>query len=223
MLAHLGTRTLAGAVVVAGVVSLTFLLMRLAPGDPVARLLGPTATPAQLAIQRRVLGLDRPLAAQYAIWLGRFVRGDWGRSIATGRPVRALLGDAVPATLALVGTALGLTYLGGDRVVSHYGGGMSTAKAALQIDAKQLASNLGPKKIRVNLISAGPYASRAARAIGCMFTLAKQNSRIKRLYVYQFNGAPKGFSFDAGIVNVDGTARPSWTVVKQRKARACRK
>jgi enoyl-[acyl-carrier protein] reductase I len=62
--------------------------------------------------------------------------------------------------------ALGLTYLGGDRVVPHYGGGMSTAKAALQIDAKQLASNLGPKNIRVNLISAGPYASRAARAIG---------------------------------------------------------
>jgi enoyl-[acyl-carrier protein] reductase I len=62
--------------------------------------------------------------------------------------------------------ALGLTYLGGDRVVDHYGGGMSTAKAALQIDAKQLAQNLGPKNIRVNLISAGPYASRAARAIG---------------------------------------------------------
>ena len=63
-------------------------------------------------------------------------------------------------------SAVGLTYIGGDRVVPHYGGGMSTAKAALQIDAKQLASNVGPKKIRVNLISAGPYASRAARAIG---------------------------------------------------------
>lgn len=62
--------------------------------------------------------------------------------------------------------ALGLTYIGGERVVPHYGGGMSTAKAALQIDAKQLASNLGPKGIRVNLISAGPYASRAARNIG---------------------------------------------------------
>jgi enoyl-[acyl-carrier protein] reductase I len=62
--------------------------------------------------------------------------------------------------------AVGLTYIGGDRVVPHYGGGMSAAKAALQMDAKQLASNLGPKKIRVNLISAGPYASRAARAIG---------------------------------------------------------
>jgi enoyl-[acyl-carrier protein] reductase I len=61
---------------------------------------------------------------------------------------------------------LGLTYLGGERVVPHYGGGMSTAKAALEIDAKQLAHNLGAKKVRVNLISAGPYASRAARNIG---------------------------------------------------------
>jgi enoyl-[acyl-carrier protein] reductase I len=62
-------------------------------------------------------------------------------------------------------SAVGLTYLGGERVVEHYGGGMSSAKAALQIDCKQLAANLGPKNIRVNLISAGPYASRAARAI----------------------------------------------------------
>jgi enoyl-[acyl-carrier protein] reductase I len=63
-------------------------------------------------------------------------------------------------------SVVGLSYLGGERVVPHYGGGMSTAKAALQIDAKQLASNVGGKNIRVNIISAGPYASRAARAIG---------------------------------------------------------
>jgi enoyl-[acyl-carrier protein] reductase I len=62
-------------------------------------------------------------------------------------------------------SAVALTYLGGERVVPYYGGGMSTAKAALQIDARQLAANLGPKNIRVNLISAGPYASRAARSI----------------------------------------------------------
>jgi enoyl-[acyl-carrier protein] reductase I len=62
--------------------------------------------------------------------------------------------------------AVALSYLGGERVVPHYGGGMSTAKSALQIDAKQLASNLGPKGIRVNIVSAGPYASRAASAIG---------------------------------------------------------
>jgi len=63
-------------------------------------------------------------------------------------------------------SAVGLTYLGGSRVVPYYGGGMSTAKAALQIDAAQLAHNLGTKNIRVNLISAGPYASRAAKGIG---------------------------------------------------------
>jgi len=62
-------------------------------------------------------------------------------------------------------SAVALTYLGGDRVVPYYGGGMSTAKAALQIDTKQLAHNLGSKNIRVNCISAGPYASRAARSI----------------------------------------------------------
>jgi enoyl-[acyl-carrier protein] reductase I len=62
-------------------------------------------------------------------------------------------------------SAVALTYLGGERVVPYYGGGMSTAKAALQIDARQLAHNLGAKNIRVNLVSAGPYASRAARSI----------------------------------------------------------
>ncbi len=60
---------------------------------------------------------------------------------------------------------VGLTYLGGERVVPHYGGGMSTAKAALQIDAKQLSHNVGRQNIRVNLISAGPYASLAATGI----------------------------------------------------------
>lgn len=79
--------------------------------------------------------------------------------------------------------ALGLTYIGGERVVSHYGGGMSTAKAALQIDARQLAHQLGPQNIRVNLISAGPYASRAARAIGDiqqMIDHAARNSPLRR-------------------------------------------
>src|SRR5262249_26646481 len=80
-------------------------------------------------------------------------------------------------------SVVSLTYLGGDRVVPHYGGGMSTAKAALQIDAKQLAHNLGPKNIRVNTISAGPYASRAAKAIGDiqhMIDYAAQRSPLPR-------------------------------------------
>lgn len=63
------------------------------------------------------------------------------------------------------GSVVGLTYVAGERVVPHYGGGMGTCKAALQMDAKQLAWFVGDRNVRVNLISAGPYASRAARAI----------------------------------------------------------
>src|SRR5207247_2222150 len=81
----LARRAATALAVVAGVVTLTFFLLRLAPGDPVELLLGPTATPAQLAAQRHALALDRPLVVQYAAWLGRFARGEWGARIATGR------------------------------------------------------------------------------------------------------------------------------------------
>src|SRR5438309_9525145 len=97
MILPLARRALAGAAVVAGVVALTFVLLRLAPGDPVEQLVGPAATPEHTALQRHALGLDRPLPAQLAASVGRFPRGDWGRSIATGRRVRALLGAPVPA------------------------------------------------------------------------------------------------------------------------------
>ena len=66
-------------------------------------------------------------------------------------------------------SVVGLTYIAGERVVPHYGGGMGTCKAALQMDAKQLAWFVGDRNIRVNLISAGPYGSRAARAINKEF------------------------------------------------------
>ena len=111
MLLPLARRALAGAAVVAGVIALTFVLLRAAPGDPVEQLVGPAATPEQVTLQRHALGLDRPLPEQFAGWLGRFARGDWGRSIVTGRPVRAELGDAVPATLELAGLSLVLSYL----------------------------------------------------------------------------------------------------------------
>jgi peptide/nickel transport system permease protein len=103
-------RAAAGVAVVWGVVTLVFLLLHAAPGDPAALLVGSAATPAQIAEQRRALGLDRPLPVQYAVWLGRFARGDWGRSIVTGRPVRTMLGQAWPATARLVLLSLLLSY-----------------------------------------------------------------------------------------------------------------
>ena len=104
-------RALAGIAVVLGVVTLMFFLIRLAPGDPALLLVGPTATQEQLDTQRRAMGLDRPIPEQYATWLGRFIRGDWGSSIATGRPVGAMISQAWPATVSLVGLSLLLSYL----------------------------------------------------------------------------------------------------------------
>lgn len=111
MLFRLGHRLLAGLAVVFGVVLLTFFLLHLAPGDPVDLLLGPTATPEQLSAQRHALGLDQPLPLQFVSWLGRFARGDWGTSIAKGRPVRTVLGAAWPATVRLVALSLLLSYV----------------------------------------------------------------------------------------------------------------
>lgn len=69
-----------------------------------------------------------------------------------------------------------------------------------------------------------PYNTRrAAKALGCMFTLAKSNRRITRLYVYNFIGLEKGNSFDAGLINPNNTRRPGYNVVKTRKARRCRR
>ena|SRR5215218_3222309 len=66
--------------------------------------------------------------------------------------------------------------------------------------------------------------SRAARALGCMFTLAKSNRRIQRLYVYQFNPAfSRNDDFDAGLINADGSKRPGYTVVQRKRARSCRR
>ena len=66
--------------------------------------------------------------------------------------------------------------------------------------------------------------SRAAKALGCMFTLAKSNSRIQRLYVYQFNPAfSASDDFDAGLINPDGSKRPGYAVVQGKKARSCHK
>jgi enoyl-[acyl-carrier protein] reductase I len=82
------------------------------------------------------------------------------------------------------GSALSLTYIAAERVIPGYGGGMSSAKAALESDTKVLAWEAGRKwNVRVNTISAGPYASRAANAIGMiadMISYAKANAPLQK-------------------------------------------
>jgi peptide/nickel transport system permease protein len=110
-LRYLLTRLLIGIGVMWGVVTLVFLLLRVAPGDPARLLLGPTATAEQLEVQRHQLGLDRPLVDQYGAWLSAVVRGDLGTSISTGRPVRTMLAEAWPVTALLVSLSLLLSYV----------------------------------------------------------------------------------------------------------------
>lgn len=107
------SRLLRGAAVLLGVVTLTFVLLHLAPGDPVRRLLGPAAGPEQIEAARHSLGLDRPLFEQYLEWLRRAAHGDFGTSIAQGRPATALLAEAWPATALLVLLSIVLSWLGG--------------------------------------------------------------------------------------------------------------
>jgi enoyl-[acyl-carrier protein] reductase I len=72
------------------------------------------------------------------------------------------------------GSFLSLTYMAGERVIPGYGGGMSSAKAALEADTRTLAFEAGRRwGVRINAISAGPWASRAASAIGFIDTMIK--------------------------------------------------
>ncbi len=93
------------------VVTITFLLVRLAPGDPAQLLVPPTASATDAARLRGELGLDRPVAVQYARWMGDVLRGNLGESFATRRPVGRVLREALPVSLWLGGGALLLTFL----------------------------------------------------------------------------------------------------------------
>jgi peptide/nickel transport system permease protein len=99
-----------------GITFIAFALARAAPGHPLALegdagLRAGGNTVAQMREYRRLMGLDDPLLAGYARWLGHVVRGDLGDSFRDGRPVLVLLGEALPVTLLLSLPSILLGYL----------------------------------------------------------------------------------------------------------------
>ena len=86
----------------------------------------------------------------------------------------ALTRAALPLMKDRQASVVGLTYLASQRVTPGYGGGMASAKAALEQDARALAWFAGEHGVRVNLVSPGPYASRAARSIGDMVQMVDE-------------------------------------------------
>ena len=86
---------------------LVFFMLRLAPGDPAAVIAGNNATSEDIANIRTHMGLDKPIAVQYVLWLGQVLQGDLGYSYYLSKPVTALVAQRVEPTLALaLGTVL---------------------------------------------------------------------------------------------------------------------
>jgi peptide/nickel transport system permease protein len=104
-------RTLQALVTFLVAVVLLFILMRVAPGDPLSRLSGDRPISAtEIAVLRARYGLDQPISRQFRSFIGGMVRGDLGVSIEYGRPVTSLLAERLPATLLLGGTVLLLNF-----------------------------------------------------------------------------------------------------------------
>lgn len=131
------------------------------------------------------------------------------------------------------GSCLTLTYRAADQVIPGYGGGMSSAKAALEADVRYLAYELGQEKmIRVNAISAGPLASRAARAIGMIDSMIEysfHNSPLQRdleaedvANTMLFLASPLGKAITGQVLFVDHglgvMGRPTQKVIQKEEA-----
>ena len=125
----------------------------------------------------------------------------------------AMTRAALPMMEGRQGSVVGLSYIAAERVVPFYGGGMATAKAALEGDARQAAFFAGGSGHRVNLISAGPDASRAAKSIGDIDTAVQHvadRSPLKRAITAQdvadtalFLCSPLASAITGEVIHVD--------------------
>lgn len=122
MVRHILKRLLYAIPLLLGIVTATFFMMQLAPGDPLDMYLEPQrqrqVDPEVIELLRKKYGLDQPIHIQYVRWLGNILHGDFGESFRHRRPVSHLLAEAVPYTLqltvlavlfdALIGITLGI-------------------------------------------------------------------------------------------------------------------
>ncbi|MFZ2106324.1 MAG: ABC transporter permease [Roseiarcus sp.] len=99
-------RLLMATVTLSGVATIVFVLLRIVPGDPIAMMISPGATPADIAALRGHYGLDASLPVQFLVWIGGLLRGDFGTSISLHRNVLEILGERLPATLELAAASL---------------------------------------------------------------------------------------------------------------------
>jgi len=89
-----------------GVALIVFILVRVVPGNPIAMMLPPGASDADIALLTAHYGLDKPILTQFWVWLGRALQGDFGTSISLRQDVMGLIFGRLPATLELATLAL---------------------------------------------------------------------------------------------------------------------
>lgn len=106
MLTFVTRRLLLAIPTLIGVIVVTFLLLFVAPGDPVLQMVGERADPETIARLRAELRLDDPLPLRFVHYVGGVLRGDLGRSYITGRPIIQDLMERFPKTLELAGAAM---------------------------------------------------------------------------------------------------------------------
>lgn len=95
------------------VVTITFVLTRMIPGDPAAQMLGPQASPDAIATMRVKMGLDEPMLTQYINYLVGILHGDFGYSYSYSGPVMPIILSRLPSTLSITLTGLVLALLVG--------------------------------------------------------------------------------------------------------------
>src|SRR5436190_15535616 len=116
MLIYLARRVVLALITCAAISVLTFIIIRLPPGDFVDAYIanlavgGSTVSAEQAAAMRREYGLDRPVVVQYGLWMGKVVAGDFGVSMMWKRPVTEVIGDRLWLTMAVSFAALLLTW-----------------------------------------------------------------------------------------------------------------
>mgnify|MGYP000985367637 CR=1 FL=1 len=111
MIRYLVSRIISAIVVIAIVTALTFLIVRVLPGDLAAARLGENATPEDVAKLRDQMGLNEPVLVQYGDWLGGLLRGDPGRSLTTDLSVVDQLTRRLPLTAELTAMAIAFSVL----------------------------------------------------------------------------------------------------------------
>jgi ABC-type dipeptide/oligopeptide/nickel transport system permease component len=89
-----------------GVAIVVFVMVRVAPGDPIAMMISPGASQADIAQMRALYGLDKSIMVQFFSWFGAILTGDFGTSISLRESVRSVVLDHIPATLELASLAL---------------------------------------------------------------------------------------------------------------------